>query len=572
MRDGTRLHTVLLVPKRPGKGPILLERTPYSAGNYGRKTLALSDSDPLVKAGFIFAHQDVRGRFMSEGEFSELRPVNQNPRPLDCDETTDAWDTIDQLSKLPESNGKVGITGISYPGGYAALGSVRSHPALKASSPQAPTANWWIGDDDHHNGALFLQSAFEYITWFGEKNSGPPDFYKDTFEVSYKGDAYKFFLELGALRNANERIFNGRWRYWNDLMRHPDYDEFWQSRAVPEQMKGVKTPMLTVGGWFDAEDLYGALNIHAFAEKQNPQTPTYLVMGPWAHGQWAGEGKSLGPAQFGSDTSAWYRKNVEIPFWLHHLAGGPRPQLSKATVFETGRNRWHGFDTWPPKTARPFVTALEGDSLLLGTKSSQKSSQVKILADPASPVPYQKQPQTDRTATFMVDDQRFLAGRQDVASWESNALTDPVTLAGPLTAHLKAATTGTEADIIVKVIDVLPDGEQRLIRAEILRGRYRHSFTTPRPFIPGVAERFDLKLNDLFHTWQKGHKMMVQVQTSWFPLFDRNPNQFVNLAECSDSDFKKAEVTIFCGAGGSWLSGQRIDLDGKAPSLLPMKP
>lgn len=572
MRDGTRLHTVLLLPKKQGKGPILLERTPYSAGNYGRKTLTLNDSDPLVKAGFIFAYQDVRGRFLSEGEFSELRPVNQNPRPKDCDETTDTWDTIEQLSKLPESNGKVGITGISYPGGYAALGSIRSHPALKASSPQAPTANWWIGDDDHHNGALFLQSAFEYITWFGEKNSGPPDFYKDTFEVSYKGDAYRFFLELGALKNANERFFKGRSRYWNDLMRHPDYDEFWQSRAVPEQMKGVKSPMLTVGGWFDAEDLYGALNIHAFAERQNPQTPTHLVMGPWAHGQWAGEGSSLGPVHFGRDTSAWYRRHIEAPFWLHHLAGGPAPNIRKATVFETGRNRWHGFDSWPPKGAKPFVAALGKESLHLGSKPSEEASQVTYLADPSNPVPYHKQPQTDRTATFMVDDQRFLMGRKDVAFWQTPPLAAPVTLAGPLTAHLKASTTGTDSDFVVKVIDVLPDGTQRLIRAEILRGRYRHSFTTPRPFVPGAAEKFDLKLNDLLHTWLKGHRMMVHIQSSWFPLFDRNPNQFVNLAECADADFKKAEVTIHCGAGGSWLSGQMIDLEGSVPSLLQMKP
>ncbi len=572
MRDGTRLHTVLLLPKKPGKGPVLLERTPYSAGNYGRKTLTMDDADPLVKAGFIFAYQDVRGRYMSEGEFSELRPINQHPKPKDTDEATDAWDTIDQLAKLPESNGRVGITGVSYPGGYAALGTIRSHPALKASSPQAPTANWWIGDDDHHYGALFLQSAFEYITWFGERNSGPPDFYKDTFEVSYKGDAYKFFLELGALRNANERFFKGKSRYWNDLMRHPDYDEFWQSRAVPERMKGVTAPMLTVGGWFDAEDLYGALNIHAFTEKQNPKTPTCLVMGPWAHGQWGGDGRSLGPAKFGSDTSAWYRKNIEAPFWLHHLAGAPAPRIKKATVFETGRNRWHGFDSWPPQSAKPFTISLEKSTLKIGSKSAQTASLVKYIADPSSPVPYQKQPQSERTATYIVDDQRFLQGRKDVATWESAVLARPITLAGPLTAHFRASTTGTDADFIVKVIDVLPDGTQRLIRAEILRGRYRHSFTTPKPFIPGAAERFDMRLNDVFHTWQKGHKMMVQVQSSWFPLFDRNPNQFVNIGECLDSDFRKAEVTVYCGKGGTWLSGQRIELDDKPRSLLPMAP
>lgn len=571
MRDGTRLHTILQIPKKAGKGPVLLTRTPYGAGEYGKKAITLDDSDPLVKAGFIFASQDVRGRFMSEGSFSELRPVNLHPGPKDCDETTDAWDTIDQLSKLPQSNGKVGITGVSYPGGYAALGSIRSHPALMASSPQAPTANWWIGDDDHHNGALFLQSAFEYITWFGEKNGGPPDFYKDTFALNYKGDAYKFFLDLGPLKNGNERYFKGEHRYWNDLMRHPDYDEFWQTRSVPQQMKEVTAPTLTVGGWFDAEDLYGALNIHAFTQKLNPQTPTFLVMGPWAHGQWGGEGSRLGLASWGSDTSAWYRKHIEAPFWLHYLNGGPAPELNKATVFESGRNRWHGFDSWPPKGGQKFTMSLEaGGRLLLGGASEQPASQVSYTADPADPVPYQKPPLLDRTATYMVDDQRFLAGRTDLASWMSSPLKSPVTLAGPLTASIKASTTGTDGDFIVKLIDVLPDGSERLVRAEIMRGRYRHSFTSPTAFLPNTPDWVKIRLNDTFHTWLPGHKMMVQVQSSWFPLFDRNPNQFIDLSTAEERDFIKAQITIFCGKGGSTLVGSSLQIPDKSPTLLPM--
>lgn len=571
MRDGTALHTILEIPAgTTGRHPILLERTPYQAGRYGRTKLTKNDTDPLVKAGFIFAYQDVRGRYMSEGTFSELRPVNQHPTGKDADETTDAWDTIDQLSKLKESNGKVGITGVSYPGGYAALGSIRNHPALAASSPQAPTANWWIGDDDHHFGALFLQSAFEFITWFGSKNVGPPDFYTDTINVNYQGDAYKFFLELGPLKNANLKYFKGTSSYWNDLMRHPDYDEYWQSRSVPHQMKEVKTPVMTVGGWFDAEDLWGALNVHAYTEKFNPKTPTYLVMGPWSHGQWGGRANRLGPADWGSDTGAWYREKIETPFWLHHLNGGPAPKISKATVFETGGNRWHGFSAWPPKNAKPWVVSLEaGGRLKIGSPSEESPSVTKYDADPASPVPYQKQPQTFRTSTYMVDDQRFLEGRNDVASWTSEPLADNLTLAGPLLAHLRTSTTGTDADYVVKLIDVLPDGTQRLIRAEIMRGRYRHSFTTPSPFISNLPDWVKLPLNDTFHTWKKGHKLMVQIQSSWFPLFDRNANQFVNLAEADEKDFIKAQISILCGKGGSKIEGFSLALPEKPASVLP---
>lgn len=575
-RDGRKLYVSVYVPKeKPGPHPILLERTPYGAGPYGPDAYRgrFRGSAKFAEAGYIFAFSDVRGRGRSEGEFVNIRPqLTVRTGAHDVDESTDTWDTVDYLVKnVPGNNGRVGLWGISYPGGFAALGAIDSHPALRAASPQAPTADWFLGDDDHHNGAFFLQDSFSFFSRFGSKNvPWSPNPEQGVFTFDMGGDAYKFFLELGPVKNTNgPQYYAGRYDFWNDLMRHGTYDEFWQSRSVPAAMKGVTCAVLNVGGWYDAEDLYGPLQVYRRTEAQNPAAWNALCMGPWQHGGWAGTGRSLGRIDFGADTGRWYQDEVEFPFFEAFLRGEGAPAVSEATVFETGANRWHKLDEWPPPAAvstNYYFHPNGGLSTTLPPASVDQQAD-RYVSDPASPTPYEGGTLNRRTTTYMIADQRFASSRGDVVTYQTPPLESDTTWAGPVHADLWVAMTGTDADFVVKVVDVHPDGAkgvagydlsgaQILVRAEVLRGKFRDSMSNPSPFLPGQPTRVRYALPDVLHTFRKGHRIMVQVQSSWFPLVDRNPNTFCDIYACDESAFQKNSIDIL--RSGEHCSGVEV--------------
>ncbi|MCG3160159.1 MAG: Cocaine esterase [Acidobacteria bacterium] len=570
MRDGVKLYTVIYSPKDSSqKYPIMMTRTPYSAGPYGGAYRpSLGPSAAFQQEGYIFVYQDVRGTFMSEGEFEDVRPYIPNKKsPKQIDESSDTYDTIEWLIKnIPNNNGRAGVWGISYPGFYTATALMDAHPALKAASPQAPIADWFIGDDDHHNGAYFLFDSFGFCTFFGMPRPQPTANQFRNFDYGTP-DAYDYFLRLGSVANVM-KYFKGENKYINDVMKHGNYDEFWQSRNVLPHLKKVTPAVLVVGGWFDAEDLYGPLNIYQAIEKNNPGAKNILAMGPWSHGQWArGNGDSLGDIRFNSSTSAWYRENVELPFFNFYLKDKGELKLPEATVFRTGANEWKSFDQWPPKDlqSRSIYFRANGKLAFDAPKDSGEAFD-EYLSDPARPVPYTNVITNSRGTGYMIEDQRFAARRPDVLTFETGALDEDLTLAGPVTADLFVSTTGTDADFIVKLIDVYPDnapnnspsganvrttplgGFQMLVRAEVMRGKFRKSFSKPEPFAPGKPDEVKIAMNDIHHTFKTGHKIMVQVQSSWFPLVDRNPQKFVDIYNATDADFQKATHRVYRSA------------------------
>ena len=566
MRDGVRLYTVVYSPKDASRPyPIMMNRTPYSVAPYGDGDYrdSLGPSERFAEEGYIFAYQDVRGRFMSEGDYVDVRPQLGPGAPANAiDESTDTYDTIEYLVKnVANNNGRVGMWGISYPGFYAAVGMINAHPALKAVSPQAPVAEWFVGDDFHHNGAFFLMDAFRFFSGFGQKRPKPTAVGAPGFEYPMP-DAYRFYLEMGPLRNANAKYFKGEIGFWNDMMEHPNYDAFWKARSVPPQLKNIKPAVMTVGGWFDAEDLYGPLHVYEAVERRSPNVPrNMLVMGPWSHGGWArSQGEALGDVTFGSATSEYYRNNVEFPFFQHYLKDAGPLDLPEAVVFATGRNEWMRFDTWPPKGLDSRSFYLEGAGRLgLGAPPADAAAFDEYPSDPAKPVPHTGETTERRTIEYMVEDQRFASRRPDVLVFESEPLGADLTIAGPIRAEVFVETTGTDADFVVKVIDVYPDdapnssprqnappmgGFQQLLRWEVMRGRFRDSFERPAPFAPRKVAAVRIELQDVLHTFKKGHRIMVQVQSSMFPLVDRNPQTFVNIYEAPESAFKKATHRI----------------------------
>jgi putative CocE/NonD family hydrolase len=581
MRDGVRLYTAVFVPKSAAKpGPILMQRTPYSSGPYGPDAYRRSfgGSPKMVEDGFIFAYQDVRGKYMSEGVFENLRPqLREYLSPHDIDESTDTYDTVEFLIKnVPGNNQKVGLWGISYPGGYAALGAVNSHPALKAASPQAPTSDWFIGDDFHHNGAFFLQDAVSfYGGGFGAPRPVPSPSGGQGVGINIGGDAYRWFLNEGPISRITAKWMQNRERFWADMMREGTYTPFWQNRSVPKSMVGVKAAVLTVGGWFDAEDCWGPPKVYGATERQNPGIVNQLVMGPWFHGMWAGRGSGqvFHDQDFGSNTSAYYQDEIEYPFFRQHLMGDGPGWTPEAHVFETGANRWRTFPAWPPKDAKQEKWTL-GDKGFLAPPDAMLPtviSEVGYTHNPAAPVPYQGGTLTGRTRSYMLDDQRFAASRQDVVTFESDILTEDVTIAGPITASLLANINGTDCDFIVKVIDVLPNGfkgaggkdlsgYQMLVRGEVMRGKFRNSFSNPQPFTPGEWTPVNFELPDAFHTFKKGHRIMVQVQSSWFPLVDLNPGIFTDIYSAGPEAFRPVTVRLRTGQGGSAVSFGRLKL------------
>jgi putative CocE/NonD family hydrolase len=563
MRDGVRLFTAIYTPRDTTRTyPILLRRTPYGVSPYGPDAFVNTFQNMhLARAGYIFVNQDVRGKYMSEGEFVDVRPVAAGSAAAKAtDESTDAYDTADWLIRnTRHHNGRIGVYGISYPGFYASMAIVARHPAIRAVSPQAPVTDWFIGDDFHHNGAFMLLDAFSFYSGFGKRRPRPTTQPNKGFSAWGTPDNYDFFLRAGALRNYGPRFGMDTIPFWNDLMAHPDYDAFWQARNVRPQLRDVKCAVMTVGGLFDAEDCWGAWNTYKALEKQNVSgTSNRIVMGPWVHGGWARtEGDRLGRVSFGQKTSEFYAKNIELPFFEHYLKDQGAMSLPEAYVFETGSNRWTTYTEWPPQHARPTSYFLQPGGQLGVQKPNTGSATPgqgydEYVSDPGKPVPYTEDVHLRRTREYMIDDQRFAARRPDVLVYQTPVLTEDLTVTGPVQADLYVSTTGTDADFVVKLIDVFPDslaavedgvpmgGYQMLVRGEIMRGRYRNSFEKPEPFAPGQVARVRFELPDVAHTFRAGHRLMVQVQSSWFPLADRNPQQFVNIYQARDEDFRKA--------------------------------
>jgi len=557
MRDGVKLHTNVFVPRGFATNlPIILVRTPYGIEG-GERSFAGPYAE-LARDGYIFVHQDIRGRFKSEGQFVMLRKMRDKKDPKAIDEATDTYDTIEWLLKnVPRNNGRVGMMGVSYPGWLTVVAMLDPHPALKAVSPQASPADMFLGDDFHHNGAFRLSYGFEYATMM-ETNKEQTAF---AFDDS---DTYNWYLKLGSLARVNDKYLHEKIPSWNDFVNHPNYDEFWQRQAAAPYIDRVTVPTLSIAGWWDQEDFYGPVTIYRLLEKYDKNNLNYLVVGPWNHGGWSGaSGAQLGPIQFGSATSPEYRRSIQAPWFAYWLKGIGKLSLPEATVFEGGTNTWQKRDSWPMKTG---VTAkrlyLHADhALSFDAPTDRADAFDAYVSDPANPVPYRERPikptygQGSTWARWLSDDQRFLKGRSDVASWQTAALTDDVTIAGDIFAHLRASTTGSDADWVVKLIDVYPDeyptdakmaGYQFMVANDVLRGRFRNGFITPKPITPNKVEEFVVDLHTQDYTFRKGHRIMVQVQSSWFPLIDRNPQTFVpNIFLAKESDFKAQTHRIF---------------------------
>jgi putative CocE/NonD family hydrolase len=566
MRDGKRLFTAVYVPKDQGKTyPILITRTPYSVRPYGADAYPdrLGPSPLFAKAGYIFAYQDVRGRWMSEGEFVNMRPHLRDKGPKDVDESTDTYDTISfLLRKVPNHNGKVGLWGISYPGFYSAAGMIDAHPALKAVSPQAPVTDWFIGDDWHHNGALFLAHMFNFHARFDRPRPAPTRKFKADFDHGTP-DGYQFFLDLGPLGDAGKRWFKGEAAFWNEAMKHGTYDDFWKARNIRAHLRDIKPAVMTVGGWFDAENLFGALEVYKKVKKNSPRTSNRLVMGPWVHGDWGrGDGLSLGDVSFNAKTAEFYREHIELPFFEHHLKGKKPVSEPEAWVFETGTNVWRKHDTWPPKTAKARSLYFHAGGKLGNEPSTadKDDGHDEYVSDPNRPVPYIGRVALGMAPEYMTADQRFAARRPDVLVYQTGELEEDVTVAGQIEVELFVSTTGTDSDWVVKLIDVYPNdhpnpnpnprevrmgGYQQLVRGDVMRGKFRHSFEKPVAFEPGKPARVKFALPDVYHTFRPGHRIMVQVQSSWFPLVDRNPQTFVDIYTAKKSDFRKATQHVY---------------------------
>lgn len=573
MRDGVKLHTAIYTPKDTTQQyPFLMMRTPYSSAPYGETSYPPfigSQAEKFARDGYILVTQDVRGRYMSEGTFVNVRPHIENKKsPQDIDESSDTYDTVEWLIKnIPHNNGRVGIYGISYPGFYTTTGTVNAHPAVKATSPQAPVSKWMAGDDFFHNGAFLLPHAFDFFASFGWPRPKPTTDDSRRFNHGIT-DGYKFFLDLGPLPNANKKYFKDSVAFWNDIMKHGTWDSFWEARNILNHVKNIKPATLVVGGWYDSENLYGALNLYTTIEKLNPGNQNRLVMGPWSHGQWGYDsGDSLGMIKWGSSTGKFYVDSIIFPFFNYYLKGKGTPTFAEATVFETGANVWRFLDSWPPKNTKPSALYLDARSRLSFDvpRQSPESPFDEYVSDPAKPVPYTAEIRHWYNSAFPVEDQRFAWTRPDVMVYTSDVLADDVTVAGPITATLYVSTSGTDSDWIVKVIDVLPDsvsfagrggqrfdpnfmklrGYQMMVRGDVLRGKFRNSMSNPEPFVPNEVTKVEFVLNDVFHTFKKGHRMMVQIQSSWFPMIDRNPQTFVDIYNAKESDFKKATQRIY---------------------------
>ncbi|HEY1091246.1 MAG TPA: CocE/NonD family hydrolase [Burkholderiaceae bacterium] len=583
VRDGKRLFTAVYVPKdidsKDGKSyPFLMIRTPYGCGPYGVDQGSAAGAAPnadFLKAGYIFVCQDVRGRYMSEGEWLEMHPhIAVKKGPADVDESSDTYDSVQYLlDHVKGHNGRVGLWGISYPGFYAAASVIDGHPAIKATSPQAPIADLYMNDDSYHGGALMLAANFGFFANFKmqanptDGEDGGPRF------RARNGDGYDYFLRLGNLDAMNKVI--GSNRSFTETIEHDSYDDYYKARAITPHLKNIKAAVLTVGGWFDAEDLAGPFAVHHSVKAKNPGSANTLVMGPWTHGGWLGRmGKSLGRVDFAQNNSEFFQKNIMLPFFEQHLKGGADAKLPGAFVFETGSNVWRRYAAWPPQAAktRQLYLAAKGQ-LSFSAPQAAKAESDSYVSDPNRPVPFVGYAAQGMPQDYMVSDQRFAATRPDVLVYQTEVLDSDMTLAGPIKARLFVSTTGTDSDFIVKLIDVYPadpgseggregggrggkptdvavpvssmGGYQQLVRANPLRARFRHGFEKPEAMVPGRVEAIDVELQDVNHSFRRGHRIMVQVQSSWFPLIDRNPQSFVTIRSAKPEDFKAATQQVY---------------------------
>jgi putative CocE/NonD family hydrolase len=564
VRDGTKLFTAVYVPKDDSRSyAIMLKRTPYSVRPYGvdQYPRGLGPSERFAREGFIFAYQDVRGRFMSEGEFIEMTPHRpEKSGPTDFDGSSDTYDTIEWLVKnVPNNNGKVGMWGVSYPGFYTAAGMIDAHPALAAASPQAPMSDLYRGDDCYHNGAFFLAANFGFFTFFEKHEEPTRPTPKVPFDYQTR-DGYEFFLAMGPLSQADEKYFHHEIPYWTDLIDHTTYDQFWRERNLTPHIDNVPPAVMTVGGWFDAEDLIGPLNVFHAIEENDPKTSNHLVMGPWSHGGWSwGDGDRLGDVGFNSKTSEFYREKIEFPFFDYHLNGNGEAHLPKAWVFETGTHRWRRFDTWPPRSTVTRRLYFRAGGELSFEPPVEESADDEYMSDPARPVPFVDYITHGMPQAYMVGDQRFAAKRTDVLVYQTDPLTEDITVLGPVSPELWVSTSGTDSDFVVKLIDVYPHdypdndpnpadvsmgGYQQLVRGEPFRAKFRNSLEQPEPMVPGQLTRIAFTMPDIAHVFRRGHRIMVQVQSSWFPLVDRNPQTFVDIPRARPEDFKKTTQRV----------------------------
>jgi uncharacterized protein len=560
MRDGIQLFTVIYTPKEARASlPIIYVRTPYSVSGMGARYIP-RPFKPLAEDGYIFVFQDIRGRFKSEGQFVMQRPPRPKNQPKAIDEGTDAYDTIEWLTKnVPHNNGRVGMTGGSYDAWLAVMATLEPHPALSAVCEQATPADMFLGDDFHHNGAFRLSYGFEYAFELESTKEENANFKFDRY------DTYEWYLKMGALSNADAKYFHGKLPSWNDFVNHPNYDDFWKKRALAYQLKSVTIPIMHVAGWWDQEDFYGPMKAYELLEKTDRTGMNYLVVGPWNHGGWGGEGSKLGKIDFESPTGKYFREEVLPPWFAYYLKGKGTINQPEALAFETGSNKWRSHDAWPPRrsvTKRGLYFQGDGKLSFDPPQAAGNNRFDSYVSDPAHPVPYRHRPieatyfpAGSNWYTWLVEDQRFAHQRADVLSWETETLKEDVTITGDILAHLFASTTGSDSDFVVKLIDVYPEdyqkdikmsGYQLMIASEILRGRFRHSFEKPEPITPHKVEEYLIDLGSNSHVFLKGHKIMVQVQSTWFPVYDRNPQRFVpNIFKAKESDYQSATQRIF---------------------------
>ncbi|MBR7793645.1 CocE/NonD family hydrolase [Undibacterium sp. FT147W] len=586
MRDGVRLFTVVYVPKDTSKTyPFLMVRTPYGSGvhdgeesHYGVDFYprSVGPSKEFENSGYIFVNQDVRGRYMSEGKWQEMTPHAKSDRtPGEGNESQDMYDTVEWLLKnVRGNNGKVGIWGISYPGFYTSASIIDSHPAIKAASPQAPVTDLYMGDDSYHGGAFMLSANFDFYSNFtAEKN--PTRLPKSWGQFDYgTQDSYQYFLQHLTLGNITAQLSDKQRELLMPTIAHTSYDDFWKSRNIAAHLKNVKTPVLTVGGWYDAEDAQGPFTTYQAIKANNKGSFNGIVMGPWAHGGWAGaEGKSLGNVSFDVKTGEYYRKNILFPFFEQHLKDAKGKALAEATVFETGTNVWREYASWPPQQAQNRTLYFSANGKLSWREPQEEFNTFdEYISDPKKPVPFISYVATGVPREYMVLDQRFASTRPDVLVYQTDVLEDDVTIAGPVSPRLFVSTSGTDADWVVKLIDVYPDdyperqaprdrgsdvpppaikmaGYQQLIRGEPLRGKFRHGFDKPMPFAPGKVDTVSYRMPDINHTFRRGHRIMVQVQSSWFPLIDLNPQKFMDIPKANPDDFQKATQRVYRSPG-----------------------
>jgi len=576
MRDGVRLFTAVYVPKvsafpgDSGPYPFLINRTPYNVEPYGedRYPAQLGPSDEFEESGYIFVYQDVRGRWMSEGTFVEMRPhIDDKKSPQDVDDSSDTYDTIEFLLKhVPNNNGKVGIWGISYPGFYTSASIIDSHPAIAAASPQAPMTDLFLDDDSYHGGAFMLAAGFEFYAPFFHPQQNPVLPKPETPFDFGTPDSYKFFLQAGNIASL-DKFFDGSARLWDDQYKHDTYDNYWQTRDLSRHMKNIKCAVLVVGGWYDAEDLEGPYRTFYAVRKFNPDAPITLVEGPWVHGGWArNDGDHLGDVQFNAKTSLYFRTEIQFPFFEHSLKGKGKT-LPTAIVFETGTNVWRRYEEWPPKNAVAKTLYFHAGGKLSFDPPVETENSDEYPSDPNHPVPFVGYTTDTVPQRYMVDDQRFAGYRPDVLAYETEPITEDVTIAGPISPHLKVASSGTDSDFDVKLIDVYPDedpdnasmpnkrvideapvhmgGYEQLLRGEPFRAKFRSSWERPEPLVPGKETDLDFTMPDVYHTFRRGHRIMIQVQSSWFPLTDRNPQTFTDIPYAKPEEFRKATETVF---------------------------